>query len=251
MLKKGSLIVMKREKIFINKKCACGCGEVIGEWKERKDRKQPIYKPTHHFRTGRKLKKVNNNGYVMVFKPEHFNSYKTGYCLEHRYVMEMHLGRKLKKEEDVHHINKIKTDNRLENLRIVNHYEHSLMHVAERKKELSKEDILEVVKKTNSKKEVYEMLNVSFSTLDKRLKEQDLEKWFIEKQIEFRHKNVNVDDFINKDFLSGFEYIKDVSVFLNRDRNTIAKKLKNKGLYNWFIDKNRYQQALKDKGVKG
>lgn len=44
---------------------------------------------------------------------------------EHRYIMEKHLNRKLLISEDVHHINGIKTDNRVENLQVLDHAEHS------------------------------------------------------------------------------------------------------------------------------
>ena len=46
----------------------------------------------------------------------------------HRLIMERHLGRKLTKDEVVHHINHDKQDNRLENLTIMSHQEHSEHH---------------------------------------------------------------------------------------------------------------------------
>lgn len=47
---------------------------------------------------------------------------------QHKYVMEQFIGRKLKPDECVHHINKITTDNRIENLQLMTMSEHSKFH---------------------------------------------------------------------------------------------------------------------------
>lgn len=71
---------------------------------------------------------LHTQGYIMRYVPLHPNSYPDGYMPEHRIVMEIHIGRFLETFEDVHHINHIKTDNRIENLKLVTHGAHSSIH---------------------------------------------------------------------------------------------------------------------------
>ena len=74
-----------------------------------------------HWKDGRTL---NGSGYVIIHMPEHPNANMSGYVLEHRLVKERDLNRRLKPWEKVHHVNRIKTDNRVENLRIMSNPHH-------------------------------------------------------------------------------------------------------------------------------
>jgi len=70
-------------------------------------------------------KHLNGEGYVLVTKPNHkWVNRKDGYILEHRLVMQEHLGRKLTSKEIVHHKNGNRQDNRLENLEVKKIHKH-------------------------------------------------------------------------------------------------------------------------------
>lgn len=76
-----------------------------------------------------------STGYLFLYEPDHPASFRNGWLAEHRWVMEQHLGRQLTTEEHVHHINGVKDDNRIENLVVLGHSEHSRITQAERKEQ--------------------------------------------------------------------------------------------------------------------
>ena len=115
--------------------CKCGCNSNINIRNSKgllaiyknhhnlKDflhlRKLPTRNNHHNYKGGRRKRK---DGYIIMLRKHH----KYGPMIfEHRYVMELMLGRYLEPHEVVHHINGIKTDNRIENLMLFeNHSKH-------------------------------------------------------------------------------------------------------------------------------
>lgn len=81
---------------------------------------------------------INRAGYKYILSKDHpfRNEVGNGYMAEHRLVMEDSIGRYLKRNEVVHHINHDKLDNRIENLKLLqNNTEH--MHEHARSKNIS------------------------------------------------------------------------------------------------------------------
>lgn len=76
-------------------------------------------------------KRITTQGYVQIMCKDHFNAWPSmqgRYKLEHRVIMEKHLQRPLLYSEHVHHLNGIKTDNRLSNLSLISSSDHSYLH---------------------------------------------------------------------------------------------------------------------------
>lgn len=77
---------------------------------------------------GGRVRGGGKSRYWMVWRPDHPAADARGYVLEHRVVMEEHLGRLLTPDEVVHHINEDTTDNRAENLAVMTRSGHSKHH---------------------------------------------------------------------------------------------------------------------------
>lgn len=96
---------------------ACSCNQGwLGYHRTRvpKPKKEKVKKS----RPPKKYRVLSSHGYVRLFEPEHPNADHTGRVYEHTFVMSKSLRRALVDNENVHHKNGDKQDNRLENLEL-------------------------------------------------------------------------------------------------------------------------------------
>ncbi len=140
--------LLKESKRFVLGSCQCGCGTSInvqsGAWllkrfvwghngradglktQFKKDKTKAQHGTANPNWRGGRFKDKNGYWYVL-YREHHFAD--NGYVLEHRLVWEYHNKAVLLPWAVIHHINQIRTDNRIENLQLTNRREHIQIHV--------------------------------------------------------------------------------------------------------------------------
>ena len=122
--------------------CACGCGQKTKIAKRTRGKQgntkgEPLRYILGHSMKGVKMENSHkwkggrvkdNQGYVLVYKPNHNRAKTNGYVQEHIVVAEKVLGKPLPKNAVVHHVNGNRADNRKKNLVICENdgYHHTL-----------------------------------------------------------------------------------------------------------------------------
>jgi len=102
-----------------------------GKWPSFPGELNPFYGKTHSEETKKKISDAHfKRGYSICTGYKRNNITKG---LIHREIMEHHLGRKLNKNEIVHHINENRMDNSVSNLIILSRAEHIKLHKVKRK----------------------------------------------------------------------------------------------------------------------
>lgn len=104
----GTVRELEKYSLTSGNSTSCRCKQIDRNRANTRE-KSPTWKGGRH---------IDENGYVMIYIPEHPRSKKNGYIREHTVVMEKVLGRYLAKEENVHHKNGLRDDNSTENLEL-------------------------------------------------------------------------------------------------------------------------------------
>lgn len=108
---------------YIDRKCA-QCGGICWMNLHDRTRRESIFcgsacSYAWYAEKSAKSRYLNAQGYWIRYFPGHPNAKKGGVVLEHRYVMAEHLGRPLEPHEIVHHKDRNRQNNAIENLELI------------------------------------------------------------------------------------------------------------------------------------
>jgi HNH endonuclease len=112
--------------------CACGCKQKL-HCIDKKCR--PVkYINGHQIGRGEKCRmwrggRYKNLGYSFIYKPDYYKKSKQKYIQEHIYIYETYHKLCMLPWGDIHHINGIKDDNRMENLHGMMKRDHTILHL--------------------------------------------------------------------------------------------------------------------------
>ena len=77
---------------------------------------------------------IKKNGRIALHLPTSSMAMKDGYVYRYRKIMSDHIGRDLKHDEIVHHVNGDGSDDRIQNLRMMKSSEHARLHATQSKR---------------------------------------------------------------------------------------------------------------------
>ena len=103
----------------------------IERYSTARSRNKRLGEANPHWRGGVVL---NGDGRIYIFSPRHPHAWKRGYVSRAKLTIEKQRGEYLPKDAVIHHINRIPTDDRIENLMILSRSEHAKLHARERAK---------------------------------------------------------------------------------------------------------------------
>ena len=155
------------------------------------------------------------DGYIMIRKPSHPDSWSNGYIKLHRLVMEKILGRRLKPDEIVHHIDFNKQNNSPENLQLVDQEEHRRIHNFQTKEYKSKGDIKQIkdlYEQGFSTRQIAAQTGISKSAVGEKIRKLGISRSYLSGAIHIANpvKQISVTDEmvkeINKLRALGFTY---------------------------------------------
>jgi len=110
--------------------------------------------------------KIEHHGYILIKDRDHPRSDNRGYVPEHVLIIEKNIGRYLKHDEVIHHLDRNKKNNIISNLKLMKAKDHNELH-----KKLSmynkKKIILDVIKMSDSGSSVL-MINKKYNQLSQQ-----------------------------------------------------------------------------------